>query len=30
MGKVIVEGITFDYVLLVPEYSQVTPDHIDL
>ena len=30
MGKVIGEGITFDDVLLVPAYSQVTPDQIDL
>lgn len=30
MGKVIGEGITFDDVLLVPAYSQVTPNQIDL
>ena len=30
MGKVIGEGITFDDVLLVPQYSEVTPDMIDL
>lgn len=30
MGKVIGEGITFDDVLLVPAYSQVTPNQINL
>ena len=30
MGKIIGEGITFDDVLLVPAYSKVTPDQIDL
>ena len=30
MGKVIGEGITFDDVLLVPQYSEVTPNMIDL
>lgn len=30
MGKVIGEGITFDDVLLVPAYSEVTPNMIDL
>ena len=30
MGKIIGEGITFDDVLLVPQYSEVTPDMIDL
>ena len=30
MGKIIGEGITFDDVLLVPAYSEVTPNMIDL
>ncbi|MFV0527125.1 MAG: IMP dehydrogenase [Lachnospiraceae bacterium] len=30
MGKVIGEGITFDDVLLVPDYSEVIPNQIDL
>lgn len=30
MGKIIGEGITFDDVLLVPHYSEVTPNMIDL
>ncbi|HKM04242.1 MAG TPA: IMP dehydrogenase [Lachnospiraceae bacterium] len=30
MGQIIGEGITFDDVLLVPSYSQVTPNQIDL
>ena len=30
MGKIIGEGITFDDVLLVPAYSKVTPNMIDL
>ena len=30
MGKLIGEGITFDDVLLVPAYSEVTPNMIDL
>ena len=30
MGKIIGEGITFDDVLLIPSYSQVTPDKVDL
>ena len=30
MGKIIGEGITFDDVLLVPAYSAVTPDRIDV
>ncbi len=30
MGKVIGEGITFDDVLLVPQYSDVTPNMVDL
>ena len=30
MGKIIGEGITFDDVLLVPSYSEVTPNLIDL
>ena len=30
MGEVIGEGITFDDVLLVPQYSDVTPDMINL
>lgn len=29
MGKVIGEGITFDDVLLVPQYSEVTPNLVD-
>ena len=28
MGKIIGEGITFDDVLLVPQYSEVTPNMI--
>ena len=30
MGKIIGEGITFDDVLLVPSYSEVTPNMIDV
>ena len=30
MGRIIGEGITFDDVLLVPSYSEVTPNMIDL
>ena len=30
MGKIIGEGITFDDVLLVPSYSQVVPNQVDL
>ena len=30
MSKIIGEGITFDDVLLVPQYSEVTPDMISL
>ncbi|MDY2699255.1 MAG: IMP dehydrogenase, partial [Lachnospiraceae bacterium] len=30
MAKIIGEGITFDDVLLVPHYSEVTPNMIDL
>ena len=30
MGKIIADGITFDDVLLVPQYSEVTPNMIDL
>ena len=30
MGKIIGEGITFDDVLLIPSYSKVTPDKVDL
>ena len=30
MGSIIGEGITFDEVLLVPQYSEVTPDMISL
>ncbi|MBQ6544268.1 MAG: IMP dehydrogenase [Lachnospiraceae bacterium] len=30
MGKIIGEGITFDDVLLVPSYSEVTPNMIDI
>ena len=28
--KIIHEGVTFDDVLLIPEYSEVTPDQADL
>ena len=28
--KIIQEGVTFDDVLLIPEYSEVTPDQADL
>ena len=30
MGQIIGEGITFDDVLLVPAYSEVLPNHVDL
>ena len=30
MGKIIGEGITFDDVLLVPSYSEVIPNEVDL
>ena len=30
MGKIIGEGITFDDVLLVPQYSQVIPNQVKL
>ena len=30
MGKIIGEGITFDDVLLVPAYSEVIPNEVDL
>ena len=30
MGKIIGEGITFDDVLLVPQYSEIVPNQIDL
>ncbi|MDO4295711.1 MAG: IMP dehydrogenase [bacterium] len=30
MGKIIAEGITFDDVLLVPSYSEVIPNQVDL
>ena len=30
MGQIIGEGITFDDVLLVPAYSQVIPNEVDL
>ncbi len=30
MGQIIGEGITFDDVLLVPSYSQVIPNQVDL
>ena len=30
MGKIIGEGITFDDVLLVPAYSEVTPNMVDI
>ena len=30
MGKIVSEGITFDDVLLVPSYSEVTPNMVDL
>ena len=30
MGKIIGDGITFDDVLLVPQYSEVTPNMVDL
>ena len=30
MSEIIGEGITFDDVLLVPQYSEVTPNLVDL
>lgn len=30
MGKIIGEGITFDDVLLVPQFSSVIPNDVDL
>ena len=30
MGRIVAEGITFDDVLLVPAYSEVTPNMVDL
>ena len=30
MGQIIADGITFDDVLLVPSYSQVIPNQVDL
>ena len=30
MGQIIGEGITFDDVLLVPSYSQVVPNQVDI
>ena len=30
MGKIIGDGITFDDVLLVPAYSEVIPNQVDL
>ena len=30
MGQIIGDGITFDDVLLVPAYSQVIPNQVDL
>ncbi|MDD5949525.1 MAG: IMP dehydrogenase, partial [Lachnospiraceae bacterium] len=30
MGKIIAEGITFDDVLLVPGYSEVIPNEVNL
>jgi len=30
MGKIIGDGITFDDVLLVPGYSEVIPNQVDL
>ena len=30
MGQIIGEGITFDDVLLVPSYSEVIPNQVDL
>ncbi|MCX4317322.1 MAG: IMP dehydrogenase [Lachnospiraceae bacterium] len=30
MGKIVAEGITFDDVLLVPSYSEVIPNQVDL
>ncbi len=29
LSKIVAEGITFDDVLLIPEYSQITPDQAD-
>ena len=30
MGQIIGEGITFDDVLLVPSYSKIVPNEVDL
>ena len=30
MGRIIGEGITFDDVLLIPAYSEITPNMVDL
>lgn len=30
MSQIVGEGITFDDVLLVPQYSEITPDMVDL
>ena len=30
MGKIIGDGITFDDVLLVPSYSEIIPNQVDL
>ena len=30
MGKIVSEGITFDDVLLIPAYSEVIPNQVDL
>ena len=30
MGQIIGEGITFDDVLLVPAYSKIVPNEVDL
>lgn len=30
MGQIIGEGITFDDVLLVPAYSEIVPNEVDL
>ena len=30
MGKIVAEGITFDDVLLIPAYSEVIPNQVDL
>ena len=30
MGKIAKEGLTFDDVLLIPQYSEVLPSQVDL